>query len=120
MNRKCILLFRVLLLLHITSCKDTYKDDDEEGGVMETLGLMIDVVNVFAFVLAGGPEEVFARLVFLGMTLLTVVAIAATCRCCFEGRKPTSFERSLEWGSRGVSSCMAGSELYANRSLWGF
>lgn len=117
-NRKCLFGVGVLLLLHASKCQGVVaKEEEEKEGIIDLVGSAVDVFNVFTFVVAGGPDEVLPRLVFLGITVFVVASLAAICGCFFEGKERYT---SLEWGCRGISSYFTLSELVENSGEWGF
>ena len=97
-------------------------DDDDDDDVMDTIGVVVDCLNVLAFVLAGGPEEVMSRLLSVVAFALVTLAVAAGCQACCgsrPARSRSSFDRAVEWGARGACSYYAGTKLYDSRSKWG-
>lgn len=70
-----LLLFGVLALIARVSAitkKEAEKDDEDDsiGEFLDLLGFVVDLVNLVAFVFAGGPEEVAARIVALVVAVL--------------------------------------------------
>ena len=132
MNRKCLLLaLGLALLVQPTSGKEIVRksnSDDDDDDFLDFVGTVIDVVNVCAFVFAGGPEEVFARLALLAVTALVALLIAFMCAgCCgddyddhYHHRRSRSRDGALQWAFRGLTSYSVFSELAENSNRWGF
>jgi hypothetical protein len=133
MNRKCLLLaLGFALLVQPTTgqqiVRKSSSDDDDDDDFLDFVGTVIDVVNVCAFVFAGGPEEVFARLAFLAVTALVGLLIAFLCAgFCGDDyddhchhRRSKSRDGALQWGCRGLTSYSVFSELAENSNRWGF
>ena len=131
MNRKCLLVALGMALLVQPAIGKTVvkRSSDDDDDFFEFVGAVIDVVNVCAFVFAGGPEEVVPRLAFLAVTVLVGLLIAFLCAgCCGDDyddhyhhhRKSRSRDGALRWGFRGLTSYNVFSELAENSNRWGF
>lgn len=122
MRRRLLILIAIVFLFQVAVSQGVKEEEDEEDS--DALALIVDVINFFLFVFAGGPEEVFARITFLVCVVFLLLLGTAICGlCCGASQrsirsKPTSFDKAIGWGCRGITSYSFGSELYKNRSRW--
>ena len=121
MTRKHLLCVFMLCMLALQGAHAQQKrsDDDDDD---DALAAIVDVVNVFMFLLAGGPEEVAIRLFVLVAGTIVIASVIACCTAIGAydpDRRPGSAEKALTWGARGYTTYATGNELYANRSKWG-
>ena len=121
MQPRILFLFAIVLLFQ-SAISHGVKEDEEDDNTFE---LMVDVINFFLFVFAGGPEEVFVRIMFLVCAVLVILLGTAMCGlCCGTTHrsirsKRSSFDKSIDWGCRVFTSLSIGSEFYKNSSRWG-
>jgi hypothetical protein len=87
-------------------------DDDDD----DAFGEMVDTLNIFMYLFAGGPEEVVIRIGVLVIATLLSLAVAATIDiCCKKVPRPP---RWVENTARGASFALNASEMYSNRYKW--
>ena len=86
--------------------KSSSKSDDDDIDFL----VVMDMINVGLFIVAGGPEEVLPRIIVLGVVGFVVVAICACLSLCGLEPSPKRHERS------GLDYAMSGYNMYTNAS----
>jgi hypothetical protein len=78
----------------------------------------LDLANVGMYIVAGGPEEIFVRLVFVAFTFAIMAAtmafLMACCGCQFDNGDNGTLDTAISIGT----ACMLGQQLYENRSKY--
>lgn len=119
-NRKMLLVLMTSLItlsliepVHAQPVTKNEKKTDSGLSAKETL----DLINVGMFIFAGGPQEIFVRLVFVAFTFAIMAAtmafLMACCGCQFDNDNDT-LDTAISVGT----ACMLGQQLYENRSKY--
>ena len=106
-----------ILGFYVTHAYSGNKDDEDEE---DDVGFIIDVMNLVIFLFAGGPEEVLFRVGFLLVMTIVLIFIMTCCNLIQKNKyRPGPKMKAIEWGTRGLTTCVLGNELYLNKSKWG-
>ena len=138
MNYKNII--NIFIILTYTIClaqSHQDKDDDEDNDIILTIGTVIDIYNLFAFILGGGPKEVVIRLLLLFLLTLMIIIILCVLSWCLYYSDTLSYNRRLnyqyynqdnyinidvfnlfEWVLRLMGLYYFTGELYTNIDRW--
>lgn len=111
--------------------------NDEKDNIISTIGNIIDIFNIFSFVLGGGPDEVYIRIFVLFIFVLIFIIISTILILCLKFidsfnyynidnnnnnynfyNRNINISTFLEWVFRSIGLYYLTDELYRNRNKW--
>ena len=112
MRRSTAVKLLFFFFLAVASVAAAQSNDDDDDWIRE----VVDVFNLIAFVFAGGPDEIVARLIVLAATTLVAIGIVLCCAMC--GTDPDRFRppRVVDDMARGTLAYRNVRGVYNN---WG-
>lgn len=119
------------------------KEEEEEENIGDYIATIIDMFNLFAFILGGGPQEVILRVTLLLFTTLVLIIISNILVLCLNfinrnynrnhnynrdyyyyrdyyhnNNRNIDIFNFFEWVFRLIGLYYFSGELYTNRNRW--